>query len=228
MPLWSRSGEAMHFYIAPRDRRRGRAEIIYNVLSILAHEGRARKNRIMQLANLNSRSFDEYVERYLVALGFVAKRTLRRGVVYELRALGRQLYELLEAVRGLGVFDWVEAPEEERLLLHEALVAVKRLGGFGVDAAPRMGFMEARLPCKGAGGSIRVVVISRGGVLGRVQAGLAAVRGTTLILSRGLAGRDGTVSPYFAALRSGEAQRALEEGLRAVCGAVREEPQPPI
>ena len=216
------AGRAMQFYIAPRDRRRGRAEIIYNILGILAHEGRARKNRIMQLANLNSRAFEEHVERYLVALGFVAKRRLRRGVVvYELRALGRQLYALLEAARGLGVFDESGASEEEQRLLNEALEAIQGEGATVIDASPRMGFVEARLPCP-EGGSVSVVVVARGGVLGRVHAGLAAARGAALVLVRGLGGQ-GAHAPRFAALRSGEARQALREGLRSVCSAAREE-----
>ncbi len=83
--------------------RRSRLEIVYRILELLYTMGPLRKTRLMQLANLNTRSFPEYVDGFLVRLGMVSKRELGRGALYAITPRGRALYTLLRSLAEAGL-----------------------------------------------------------------------------------------------------------------------------
>ncbi len=153
----------------PRDRRRGRAEIVYDILDLVAREGAVRKNRIMQLTNLNSRAFKEHVENYLIAVGLLEPIPLRGGhVAYRLTPEGRQLYILLKAADELGAFSDAKPKLARNGPAERVLKEVKR----GLDDASigLDGVVSASIECSGE--RIPVRFYFRSTALAKLQLGL--------------------------------------------------------
>jgi len=83
--------------------RRSRLEVVYSILHALHHMGPLRKTRLMQLVNLNTRSFSSYVDGYLVPLGLVASSREGGYTVYRLTSRGALLYRVLGFLRAAGL-----------------------------------------------------------------------------------------------------------------------------
>ena len=69
--------------------RRDRVGIVASILRVLDEHGPSTKTAIMRLAEINVRSFEEYVERFLVPRGLVEKRRLKDHYIYAITPRGR-------------------------------------------------------------------------------------------------------------------------------------------
>ncbi|OWJ55673.1 hypothetical protein Pdsh_02515 [Pyrodictium delaneyi] len=86
----------------PNIKRRDSLLIISDVLAILEHRGPLRKTRLMNLANLNPRSFQNYVEEELVRLGLIEVRKHNGHRSYVITPRGIHVLVLLRFIeRGL-------------------------------------------------------------------------------------------------------------------------------
>lgn len=115
--------------------RRDRIDIILSILRVLGDNGPSSKTSIMRFAELNSKSFEEYVEGLLVLRGFVEKRKLRDRYVYVLTPSGRMLHTLLSIVRDLL---YIEEPRDAKIL-RELLINKLQLRGFMVSSYLNLG-----------------------------------------------------------------------------------------
>jgi len=143
--------------------RRSRLEVVYNILSTLYKLGPLKKTRLMQLVNLNTRSFAAYVDDYLVKLGAVEASRIGSSTVYRLTPRGIFLYRVLGILHEAG-------------LLGEAQPTANRgsmappLPGSVEEEGP--GFIRARLRCGEA--EATVVVVEKPGAALLAGLGLGA------------------------------------------------------
>jgi predicted transcriptional regulator len=125
---------------SPGGQRRSRLEVVYSILAVLHRLGPLRKTRLMQLVNLNTKSFSHYVDDYLVRIGAVELADDGSGErrVYRLTPRGVFLYRVLSLV--LSLLD-----EAGPLGGGWAAALLERLPGELVEEGP--GFYRLRIPC---------------------------------------------------------------------------------
>ncbi|BES82319.1 winged helix-turn-helix domain-containing protein [Pyrodictium abyssi] len=115
--------------------RRDRVGIVASILRVLDEHGPSTKTAIMRLAEINSRSFEEYVERFLVPRGLVEKRRFRDHYIYAITPQGKMIQAVLDVVKDLVHRDEPEYVKMLRDLVAEAL----RLRGYTVTAQIPLG-----------------------------------------------------------------------------------------
>ncbi len=82
-------------------KRRSRLEIIYTILKVLSNRGPMKKTRIIQYANLNTKTFDDHVTLTLLDRGFLSFDDKKR--LYSINKKGLRLLKILEALNALGL-----------------------------------------------------------------------------------------------------------------------------
>jgi len=115
--------------------RRDRVGIVASILRVLDEHGPSTKTAIMRLAEINSRSFEEYVERFLVPRGLVEKRRLKDHYIYAITPQGKMIHTVLDVIKDLVYRDEPEYVKMFRDLVAEAL----RLRGYTVTAQIPLG-----------------------------------------------------------------------------------------
>ena len=115
--------------------RRDRVGIVVSILRVLDEHGPSTKTAIMRLAEINARSFEEYVERFLVPRGLVEKRRFKDHYIYAITPQGKMLHTVLDLVKDLVHKDEPEYVKMFRELVAEAL----RLRGYTITAQIPLG-----------------------------------------------------------------------------------------
>jgi len=143
--------------------RRSRLEVVYSILSTLHRMGPLKKTRLMQLVNLNTRSFASYVDDYLVRIGAVEVERSGNYTIYRLTPRGVFLYRVLSILHEAG-------------LIGEALRAARQDGAAslpGLVEEEGPGFVRARLRCGDE--EVNVVIVERPGTAVLAGLGLGAL-----------------------------------------------------